>query len=232
MKTLIIIPARAGSKGLPGKNYKKLGEKPLINYSIEFALNIKDNDDVICLSTNDPDIISIYSNFSNINLLIRPEELSTDLTSMNDVISHALYLFQNQGINFKTILLLQPTSPFREVKSYYEMCKLLNADEVEIVVSVVKSKLNPYYNLFEENESGFIEKSKPGIYANRQSCPDVFAYNGSMYLMKKEPFNKFGLHGMKKIKKFEMTDKFSIDIDTKLDWEIAKYFLEYYPNNK
>ena len=226
MKTLLLIPARAGSKGLPGKNSRLLGTKPLICHTLDFAKSIKNNSDTICLSTNDKDIIEIAKEYSDINLIVRPDKLSNDTAGMNEVILHAIQSFEEKGLIFEKILLLQPTTPFREASSYYEMCKILNLDDTEITVSVVKSKLNPYFNLFEENKNGFIEKCKYGDYTSRQDCPDIYAYNGSMYLMKVIPFKKFGLHGMKKVKKFEMQIQFSIDIDTIIDWKIAEYFIE------
>ena len=98
MKTLIIIPARAGSKGLPNKNIKKLGGKPLISYTIDFALSIKKDQDSICVTTNDIQIIDLVKDYPKITLIKRPLSLSKDDTGMNVVLIHALNTFKNKNI--------------------------------------------------------------------------------------------------------------------------------------
>ena len=83
---------------------------------------------------------------------------------------------------------------------------------------------NLYYNLFEEDVSGLLNKSKEGNFSCRQDCPEVFEYNGSMYLTKKESFLINGLHGMPRVKKMLMPDERSIDIDDPIDWSIAEFY--------
>jgi N-acylneuraminate cytidylyltransferase len=226
MGTLIVIPARAGSKGIPGKNTKHLAGKPLISYTLEYALNIKNSNDFICVTTDDPKVIEIAQDYgSQFSIIRRPNNLSTDKIGMTDVIHHAVVKFEELGLSFDTILLLQPTSPFRVIDDYINLRKLL-VEDIDIVVSVKKSKKNPYFNLFEEDESGFLKKSKDGNFTCRQDCPEVYEYNGSMYLTKKKSFVNYGLHGMIKIKKMLMPDERSIDIDDNVDWLLAEAILE------
>ncbi len=224
MDTLIIIPSRAGSKGLPGKNTRKLNGKPLISYTLEFALNIKSQNDLICVTTNDPKVMKIINNYEEINIIRRPENLSNDTSGMTDVIEHAINFYKQKKIQFKYVLLLQPTSPIRIKNDYLNLIKLIDA-KTDMVVSVKESKSNPYFNLFEENRSGFLIKSKTGSYHRRQDCPKVFEYNGSMYFFKLNSFIKFGLHSMKNVKKMEMPNERSIDIDDINDWKIAEFYL-------
>jgi N-acylneuraminate cytidylyltransferase len=224
MSTLIVIPARAGSKGIPGKNTKHLAGKPLISYTLEYALKIKRQSDFICVTTDDANVIEIAQNYgSKVGIIRRPDNLSTDKIGMSDVILNAVVESEKIGLSFDKILLLQPTSPFRVIDDYINLCKLLR-DTIDMVVSVKKSKLNPYYNLFEEDESGSLKKSKDGNFVCRQDCPEVYEYNGSMYLTKKESFLIYGLHGMSKVKKMLMPDERSIDIDDPIDWLIAEFF--------
>jgi len=222
VKTLIIIPARSGSKGLPHKNKKKLLGKSLIEYSIEFALKIKRNDDFICVTTNDSDIINLSKKFSSINFLNRSNLLSTDATDMNSVLIDALSKINKR---FDFITLLQPTSPLRNVDDYQKMTELFS-NETDLVVSVNESKVNPYFTLFEENENGFLIKSKEGNYSRRQDCPKSFYYNGSIYLIRVQSLIKYGLHGVKKIRKFIMPYERSIDIDSIYDWKMAELILK------
>lgn len=225
MSTLIIIPARAGSKGLPGKNTNLLFNKPLISYSVEFALDVKSHGDIICVTSNDSRVFEIIERYNNVIKLHRSEELSNDTAGMSSVVLNAIEFCENQNFDFDKILLLQPTSPLRVEEDYFSMCKLLDSG-ADMVVSVVESKANPYFNLFEEDDSGFLIKSKVGTFSSRQESPKVFEYNGSMYLIKKDSVKLFGLHGIRRIKKYVMPFERSIDIDTHIDWKIAEYIFK------
>ena len=224
MNTLILIPARAGSKGLPNKNTLLLGSKPLISYSIEYALKIKKEHDTICVTTNDIKVIEIVANYKQVILIKRPKILSSDYASMNDVLKHSVLELSNKFILFDKILLLQPTSPFREIEDYRKISKILTIS-IDLVVSVKVSKSNPYFNLFEEDIEGYLVKSKDGTFVRRQDCPHIYEYNGSMYYMWKNSLLNFGLHKMPKILKMIMPDERSIDIDNISDWNNAKQIL-------
>src|SRR5215469_16971392 len=118
MRILMIITARAGSKGLPGKNTKMLGGKPLVAYTIEFAQKVKTDNDVICVSTNDDTVIEVAKSYGLDVPFKRPEELASDTAGSYDVILHALNHFEAKGQFFDAVLLLQPTSPFRVVEDF------------------------------------------------------------------------------------------------------------------
>ena len=99
MDTLFIIPARKGSKGLPKKNIKSLGGKPLIAYSIDFALQNATKNDIVCISTNDLKVIEIAKTDFNLDVpFIRPDALSNDTASTFDVIIHALDFYKENGL--------------------------------------------------------------------------------------------------------------------------------------
>jgi CMP-N,N'-diacetyllegionaminic acid synthase len=223
MKILYLIPARGGSKGLPGKNTKFLGGKPLIVYTIDFALkNIKEGDE-LCISTNDESVLEIASDLGIKVPFKRPEELASDEANSYDVIMHAIKYYEDNNKYFDLVLLLQPTSPFR---SQFDFENLIHGfdDEVDMVVSVKKANENPYFTLFEENEFGFLNKCKHGDFHRRQDCPEVFAFNGSMYLMRINALKKTRINEFKRIKKILMPDERSIDIDTMADWILAEYY--------
>ena len=224
MKILYLIPARAGSKGLPGKNVKILGDKPLIAHTIDFALkNIKEEDE-LCISSNDAEVLDIAKSLRIDVPFVRPEELASDTANSYDVIMHAIKYYEDNNKCFDLVLLLQPTSPFRSQDDFDTLIQSYN-DEVEMVVSVKKAKENPYFTLFEENESGFLDKSKKGDFQRRQDCPDVFAFNGSMYLLKVSALKNRTINEFKKIKKIVMPEERSIDIDTMADWILAEFYL-------
>lgn len=224
MKILYLITARAGSKGLPNKNIKPLHGKPLFLYSVDFALENMTKNDELCISTNDESLISIASNL-NINIPFkRPDNLASDTANSTDVIHHAVDFYQNQGKIFDAVLLLQPTSPLRTKDDFKNLMKAFT-DDCDMAVSVKISKENPYFSLFEEDEQGFLYKSKKGDFQRRQDCPEVYSYNGSMYLIRISSLKKSKLSEFKKIKKILMPEERSVDIDTMADWILAEYYL-------
>jgi CMP-N,N'-diacetyllegionaminic acid synthase len=182
MKILFLIPARKGSKGLPDKNRKLLGGLPLINYTIDFAVNNLQKQDELCISTNDEYIIDMCQLNGILVPFIRPEYLATDSASINDVILHAINYYESMQKYFDAVLLLQPTSPFRLDKDLNELKNEFNS-LIDMVVSVKLSKENPYFNIYEQNCDGFMFKSKNGDFQRRQDCPEVYVFNGSMYLI-------------------------------------------------
>ena len=123
MNKLILIPARAGSKGLPGKNTKLFIDRPLISHTIDYAIRVKKEDDIVCISSNDDSVISIAKNYQKIKILRRPEKLAGDSVGMNEVLVHAIDSLEAEKKIFKSILLLQPTSPLRSLHDYNCICK-------------------------------------------------------------------------------------------------------------
>lgn len=223
MKTLFIIPARAGSKGLPGKNIKLLNGKPLIYYSVEFARKFT-SDDYICVSTDGLEIIEKLKEIEYEVPFIRPSELATDNSSTNDVILHALNFYKDK-IEFDTVILLQPTSPIRSELHLTEMMELWN-NNMDLLVSVRESHDNPYFNLFEENTNGCLFKSKESEITRRQDAPKVYAFNGNIYIYNTRIFKENILPKNLIIKKYVMDErKYSTDIDTIYDWYMTEYLL-------
>jgi CMP-N,N'-diacetyllegionaminic acid synthase len=224
MKTLYLIPARGGSKGIPKKNIKLLAGKPLICYSIDSARQLA-NDDDICVSTDCDEIRKVVQDYGLKVPFVRPEELSNDNSGTYGVLLHALDYFENQGVFYDRVVVLQPTSPFR-TKEHLDEILLMYSDDLDMVVSVGESHLSPYFTLFEENEMGLLEKSKGGYFEARQQAPPIYYYNGSIYLINCKSLKKSPLHKFKKVKKYFMNDFYSVDIDTPLDWLVCEIILK------
>lgn len=224
MKPLFLIPARGGSKGIPGKNIKPLAGKPLIWYAIENARNFA-NDIDICISTDSKEIKDVAEAYGIHVPFIRPAELANDNSGSYEVIMHALNFYKGKNIIYDTVVLLQPTSPFR-TNADIEACINLYTSECEMVVSVKNSPANPYYNLFEEDKNGYLVQCKEGIYDNRQACPQVYEQNGAVYVMNVAELNKKNLSGFTKIKKYIMSEENSLDLDTPLDWAFAEFLIQ------
>lgn len=226
MKCLYLITARGGSKGIPGKNIKPLGGKPLIAYTIEAAKGVGAIED-ICLSTDSAEIITTAESFGLKVPFQRPAELATDTASSESVILHALDFYTKKGVQYDVVVLLQPTSPFRTAKHIQEAMKLFR-DDIDMVVSVKETKANPYYLLTEENAEGFLMKSKEGNFTRRQDCPPVYEYNGAIYVINVRQLRARGLAGFTKRVKYVMDEYASVDIDDELDWIIAEACLKRY----
>jgi CMP-N,N'-diacetyllegionaminic acid synthase len=225
--TLAIIPARGGSKGLPGKNIKPLNGKPLIWYTIEAAREVFP-DDNICVTTDDQAIIDVVEQTGLKVPFIRPAELATDTAGSWEVVKHAYDFYKSQGQDFNKLVLLQPTSPFRTGKHIREAYELFeNTPEAEMVVSVKKTKANPYFNLFEADEYGVLHKSKEGNFKTRQECPDVFELNGAIYFLLPYGLEK-KLNGVNlQMVPYLMGEWESVDIDGERDFEIAHHLKKY-----
>lgn len=224
---LFIIPARSGSKGVPGKNVKILGEKALIKYSIEYARHFT-VDENICVTTNDTNVLDIANQMDLKIPFLRPESLSADTSSADEVIKHAVRYYEKLAKNYNAVVYLQPTSPFRKFKHLEEAIEIYEQGNTELVVSVCESHLNPYFSLFEENDDGFLYRSKQiqqGV-SRRQDVPKVFHYNGSIFIINIKALLKSKLHDLIAIKKYEMKDIYSIDIDNVLDWKYAEFLLQ------
>jgi N-acylneuraminate cytidylyltransferase len=220
--TLFLIPARGGSKGIPHKNIKPLAGKPLIHYSIEYA-RLFTSDDNICLSTDDPKIIECAKEIGLEVPFRRPAEYSTDTASSFEVMKHATRFYEERGLKYSKLILLQPTSPFREKQHLMEAFEVFD-DKTEVVVSVYEVKHNPYFNLYEESDNGLLTISKgDGQFTRRQDCPPVYAFNGSIYIFDVERL-KFSnsFKDFTKIKKYVMSENFSVDLDSPKDWEWAE----------
>ena len=221
MKTLYVIPARGGSKGIPGKNIKPLAGKPLIEYSIDVARALA-NDEDICVTTDDNAIIETVERTGLKLPFVRPAELSTDQSGTYEVLLHALDFYESKGVHYDTMVLLQPTSPFRIVDDV-KACLELYSDDIDMVVSVKQAATNPYYNAFEIDDNGFLHISKgEGNYTRRQDAPKVWEYNGAVYVINVESLRKMPLGKFTRRRMYEMSAERSIDLDTPTDWLIAE----------
>lgn len=231
MKTLVIIPARGGSKGIPRKNIKPLDGKPLIYYTIDCARSICPDED-ICVSTNDDEIISVVEQYGLSVPFVRPDELATDTAGTYEVLLHALDYYEKRGRRYDVVVLLQNTSPFRKAEQVKEAMALYN-NNVDMVVSVKECMANPYYCVFEEDSNGFLQICKgDGNIFRRQDAPKVYEYNGAIYVINAQTLKTTHLHKMQKRIKYVMDERSSFDLDTMWDWQMAEMIIQQDKNNQ
>lgn len=225
MKTLYVIPARGGSKGIPHKNIKSLAGKPLIGYSIDVARQLAADDD-ICLTTDDPDIAATAESMGLNVPFLRPASLATDTCGTYEVLIHALDFYRDRGIDYDTLVLLQPTSPMRTADDVRAALALYSPD-IDMVVTVKEAASNPYYNCYETDNDGFLHISKgDGGYTRRQDAPKVWEYNGAVYVINVESLRRMPLSAFTRRRMSVMPAERSVDLDTPVDWLIAEKLIE------
>jgi CMP-N-acetylneuraminic acid synthetase len=212
-KVLSIIPARGGSKGLPRKNILDLAGKPLIAWTIEDSLKSKYITDTI-VSSDDDEILNISKKYGA-DILKRPSKFATDISSSEDVINHTIDSINKQ---YDYIVLLQPTSPLRDVKSIDDAFDILLKSNATALISVCKID-NKILKAFKQNEDGFIEGVSNNKYPfmRRQDLPKTYLSNGAIYIIKADDFKKKKSFWTNKTVKFVMDDIKSIDIDSEED---------------
>jgi CMP-N,N'-diacetyllegionaminic acid synthase len=185
-KTVIaIIPARGGSKGLPGKNIKPLCGKPLIAWSIEAGLGSQYIDEVM-VTTDSQEIAGIARKFGASVPFIRPAELASDAAASMDVIRHVLNFYENKlHKNFDYTVLLEPTSPLRGKEDIDNAIgQLLGNPQASAVVGICKTESqNPAF-LVKKNSNKFLfgYKDSNMEILRRQDIKDVYFFEGSVYV--------------------------------------------------
>lgn len=182
---IAIIPARGGSKGLPGKNIKMLCGKPLIAWSIEAGLGCQYIDEVI-VTTDSEEIAKIAKTYGASVPFIRPAELANDTATSIDVIKHALSFYEiNFHKFFDYVVLLEPTSPLRSIEDINNaIAQLLESDKARAIVGICKTESqNPAF-LVKKDFSGFIVgyESPDMKVIRRQEIADVYFFEGSVYI--------------------------------------------------
>lgn len=223
MKTLWLIPARGGSKGIPDKNIRPFCGRSLVARAVQQAQECSLPGDTIFVSTDSEAIRNEARNCGVEIPFMRPDDLASDSASTYSVILHVLEEFKRRGKEFSRVVLLQPTSPFRSDEDIEKAIRLWRPD-IDMVVSVTASNSNPYYNLFETDKEGFLKISKgPGTFTRRQDAPKVWEYNGAVYVMNVESLLEKPMSKFQRIVPYEMPASRSMDLDTPDDWEIAEW---------
>ena len=225
---LAIIPARGGSKGIPRKNIKLLAGKPLIAWTIEEAKKSKYIDKTI-VSTDSQEIADIAIKYGAEIPFIRPTELAKDETSSSEVIVHAIKWFEkNQNQKFNMLVLLQPTSPFRNVKHIDSTLEIFSSSpNSKSLVSIKEVDENPYWmKIIDEDHylKNFILKQNN--FTRRQDLPKVYILNGAIYIMRIADFMNYKSFDVDNTIPFIMDKKTSIDIDVEEDFVLAENFVK------
>jgi len=228
---LYLITARGGSKGVPGKNLKKIGGHSLIGYKAISAQKSKHCSRLV-ISTDDPHIQDEARRYNVEVPFTRPQELATDTAKLDDVVLHAMDYFENiENHVFDAIMLLQATAPFTRPEDYNSAKEIYLSQNASLVVGMKQAEVNSIFigPLREDGRADqIINKFKHKNDLRRQKFTNEFMINGALYLlswshMRKtkriygDPENTFG---------YQMDPYHSIDIDTPYDFRLAELYAE------
>lgn len=227
MKNIAIIPARSGSKGLKDKNIKLLGNKPLIAYSIEAAIQSNCFDEVM-VSTDSEEYAKIAIEYGAKVPFLRSAETSSDQASSWDAVKEVLKLYEEKfGQKFDIITLLQPTSPLRDAHDICECVAFYEKKGARTVISVCEMEHSPYWcNVLGEDLSmeKFAETDNPNV--NRQRLQIFYRQNGAIYMLDTEVLEHIENIYEERCYAFIMGQEKSIDIDSELDFKMVEVCLE------
>lgn len=228
--TLYIIPARGGSKGIPGKNIKMIAGHPLLHYSLRVARELAPDSHVI-LSTDDDAIRAVAESEGLKVDYRRPAALGADNVGSREVILDVMDYADRTGIAYDKVVLLQPTSPLRTVDDV-RGCLALYTPDVDMVVSVTEAACNPYYDCFETMDDGCLHVSKgDGLLTRRQDAPKAWQYNGAVYVINPASIRTMELGRFKRRIPYEMPRERSLDLDTPLDWMVLEQVMNTLSNH-
>jgi len=225
--TLGLIPARAGSRGLPGKNVRPLGGVPLIARTIRAALETPL--DEVVVSTDGREIAEVAREAGARVPFLRPPELATDKATTLDVVRHALTWFrENEQREFQVVVLLQPTSPLRTAQHIREALDLYFQNEGRSVVSVTPTEYPPFWT-YSLTADGTLVPVVPGNWLRRrQELPETFRLNGAIYIFPPQQVEAGVLCDHRSVA-YVMPPEVSVDIDTELHWQLAEALLKRNP---
>jgi CMP-N-acetylneuraminic acid synthetase len=220
-KTICLIAARGGSKGVPGKNIRSMGNKPLIVHTIESAIKSKLFTNVI-VTTDDKKIAKIAKQYGAEVPFLRPKKLGTDTVDYNKVIMHAIIKLKSLGYEFDILVNRDCTVPFIKNQDMKKAIKLFKKENCDLVCAVYRQHHNPYFNMMEVDSKGYLKFSKKmkNRYQGRQNAPIVYQLNG-LFVINVNQFLKYKKIYMPKVIPFEIPPETGHMIDTEFEFQIA-----------
>ena len=225
MNKLIVVPARGGSKGIPGKNIYRICGKPLLAYTLELAKSAELSDTDIVVSSDDEEILNIAAEYDGIRLIRRPIELAGDTSSTESVLLHALeYMYQSFQKTYDTVITLQPTSPLRKKETFIKF-----VEEYE--------KQYPLYDAYlslTEDRTDFWRKSECGTYKRlfpnaarrRQDREPLFAENSAYYITNVDSLKRTNSILGEKTGAFIISAYEGVDINDYIDISLVETLLK------
>lgn len=224
---LFLIAARSGSKGVPNKNIKKLGEKPLLAYRIQSALKLTEKKN-IWLSTDSERYAQIGEQYGATIPFIRPEELAKDDASSIDVVLHAMQYAESKGHKYSKIALLEPTSPFVYSEYIKKAIEQLNkTSKANAIVATKKTEVNTFF--IQENKEYldvFSNKINNNNTLRRQDFKEEITPSGGFYIADWSSFKNNRNFYTKSTLSFVLPEICTLEIDYPIQFLWAEFLIE------
>ena len=228
LNILCTICVRGGSKGILNKNLKKINGFPLIYYTIKQAIKSK-LFDAIVVSTDSKKIKKLSNKFGAQSWFLRPKKYALNKSAKLPAIRHAFKMSEKYfKKKFDVLIDLDATSPLRSTQDILNSFKKFKSSRCSNLISVCKSKKNPYFNMVElkNKRINLVKKNGKGIINSRQDAPSVYDVNASIYIWKRKSIIKKNKIINSKTAIFEMPYERSIDIDSNIDWTLVEFLLK------
>jgi CMP-N,N'-diacetyllegionaminic acid synthase len=223
-----LIPARGGSKGVPGKNIRPVNGKPLIVYAIECGLSCPSIDKLI-VSTDNQEFAAIAKKAGAEVPLLRPAHLAQDTTPMLPVLEHALIETEKiYNCRVGAIVLIDPTAPLRKKEDIEGAIALYKQGGIDTVISGSEAHRNPYFNMVSINADGYarlVFEPDPPI-SRRQDAPKVYDLNTVVWVFSRKSIMEEKARIAKRTKLYLVPSERSIDLDNEWDFTLLEAILK------
>ena len=222
-----LIPARAGSKGVPGKNIRMVAGKPLLAHAVECGLACAGLEKVV-VSTDSEKFAEIAKGFGAEVPFLRPAELAADQAPMLPVMQHAIEACEEHyGFTVKNLVLLDPTGPLRLPEDISAVLAMLEDDYVDCVVSGNAAHRSPYFNMVKETD-GYVGLVIPpeGSVGRRQDAPPVYDLNTVVWAWKRSALMEDAARLPERTRLYLVPPERALDLDTEMDFLILETLLK------
>ncbi len=225
MQKLIVIPARGGSKGIPGKNIYPLAGKPLLEYTLDViaSADLQDTDAVV--STDSEDIMKVAQRYEKIIVIRRPDNISGDTASTESALLHALsYMEEQYGKKYDAVLTMQATSPLRNQKTLAEFIKCYeqNYPKYDALLSLNEDRTD----FWTRQEDGSFGRLYPDAPRRRQDRKPLYVENSAYYITDVKALRETNSVLGNKVNGFVISEREAVDINEPVDLLVAEALLK------
>jgi len=220
MKKLIVIPARGGSKGIPGKNVYPINGKPLLEYTLEVILKAELQDTDVVVSTDSETIKKVAQKYELVEVVDRPKNISGDMAKTEDALLHALDVMENKKRKkYDAVLTLQATSPLREVSTLKRFIQAFEDGypKYDAMLSLNENRTDFWI----KKEDGSFERRDKNAPRRRQEREPLYAENSAYYITGVQALRESGSVLGNNSNGFIISDEEAIDINEPIDILIA-----------